>query len=431
MDQSMKLNAVHPATPHTAPGGSRGLWLTLRLFCQILVVVYYMNVPQFLWQRAIVAIGTGTIVGINIILLIWRDDVLWKQVQRVSLLVECVLVTILSGCLLVWQPIGPAALIVLPSLITYTSLYNRDGWQWFLSFVPLMELVWMVNVDINAPHQRPLLPAVDSLSLRLIVALYAVIILIAIAFAFLLQVQHHERETSLLTTARVREQADRLRMMNAQMNEYADKVYHLATAEERNRIAGEIHDTVAHRLTALLVQLQAARRIWTQDADVETTRENLVVCEALAREALDEVRTSVRAIRRTSADEGITALRRLVLQFTQLTGMETFFETDSRLGQLPAQVMAVLYRIIQEALTNAQRHGRATRVTLKLRRNGGFVELEVEDNGKGTAELVLGFGLSSMQNRLRQYGGELNIASEPGFGFRLTAQLPVWEGAFE
>ncbi|MFD1677866.1 sensor histidine kinase [Alicyclobacillus fodiniaquatilis] len=406
----------------------RGLWLTLRLFAQILVVIYYTNVPQMTWQRTIFIIGAVALMGTNLILFIWRDDMIWRTVQRVTLLFECVLITLLSVFLAIVSPFGPAILLTLPTLLTLTSLYKGDWWQWLLSLVPVIDIAWMCV--IGAKMQTGEQTTDPALSWWLVAMLYAIIVGVGTTLAFLLQVQTNARQQLLLTMAQVQEQARQLRIVNNQVNEYADKVYHLATAEERNRIAGEIHDTVAHRLTALLVQLQAARRIWTQDADRETTQENLVVCEALAREALDEVRTSVRAIRRTSADEGITSLRRLVLQFTKLTGMETFFTADPALGSLPAQMMAVLYRVIQEALTNAQRHGRATRVEVHLYQNGAYVTLEVKDNGKGTAEVAMGFGLSSMQHRLQQYGGDLQIESEPGLGFRLTAQLPTWEGAY-
>ncbi|GMA61705.1 sensor histidine kinase [Alicyclobacillus fastidiosus] len=425
MNESLGKN---DASPPLTQRGHRGIWLALRLVAQFSLVVYYTNFPELPWQRAVLAIGTVALVGTNLILIAWRDDRVWRRVERTFILVECGVISLFSAVLLTWTPLGPAVLMALPTLLTYTSLYRIDRWQWLISCVPFVEMVWMIHLDV---HWRVAGQFGDApVAWWFVVCLYAIIILIGTAFAFLLQIQTRERQQLLQAVTQVQEQAKRLEIVNHQLNDYADKVYHLATAEERNRIAGEIHDSVAHRLTALFVQLQAARRIWTQDADRETSLENLVVCEALAREALDEVRTSVRSIRRTEADEGITSLRRLALQFTKLTSMQTSFQVDAALDSLPAEVLAVLYRVVQEALTNAQRHGRATRVHMDLRKAGSGVELVVVDNGKGSAELVFGFGLSSMQQRLQQYGGDIVVESDPGVGFRLVAQLPTWKGAF-
>lgn len=409
--------------------GHRSVWLGLRLVAQLSLAVYYTNVPETPWQRAVLAIGTVALVGTNLILLAWRDDKGWRRVERAFILVECGLIAVFSAVLLTWTPLGPAVLMALPTLLTYTSLYRVDRWQWFIACVPIVELVWMIHLNAHASFVGSF--GVASVGWWFVVLLYAIIVLIGTALAFLLQIHTRERQQLLQAVTQVEEQAKRLEIVNQQLNDYADKVYHLATVEERNRIAGEIHDSVAHRLTALFVQLQAARRIWTQDADRESSLENLVVCEALAREALDEVRTSVRSIRRTSADEGITSLRRLALQFTKLTSMQTSFQVDDALNSLPAEVLAVLYRVIQEALTNAQRHGRATRVHMALRKVENGVELEVVDNGKGSAELILGFGLSSMQQRLQQCGGDIVVESDPGVGFRLVAYVPTWRGAFK
>lgn len=211
-----------------------------------------------------------------------------------------------------------------------------------------------------------------------------------------------------------------------QISAYAEQVYTLAAAEERNRIAGEIHDTVAHRLSALIVQLQVARRLTAsaEGHDQGAAQEALRTCEDLARDALDDARRAVRAMRTHSGDASVQALRRLALEYGRLAGMEVNVRTE--VDRLPTHLMGPLQRALQEALTNAHRHGRATRVKIDLWREGPQVRMRVVDNGRGASHPRFGVGLATMAERAQEAGGELRIRTEPGRGFELDIRLPVW-----
>jgi two-component system, NarL family, sensor histidine kinase UhpB len=103
----------------------------------------------------------------------------------------------------------------------------------------------------------------------------------------------------------------------------------------------------------------------------------------------------------------------------------TMFEAS--LQGTPPVVLALLYRVIQEALTNAKRHGRASEVTVQLTRIGLTLHLLVRDNGRGASEPKDGFGLSTMRDRVENLGGQITIETQPGKGFALSLRIPAWE----
>ncbi len=403
---------------------SKTFLIICRAVWQWAIVVLYAASSQSDRGKAVYAVTAVLFIAGNILLLTRIDHFGWPEVQRRTLLAETVLVAVVELFMFGQSPLGPGVLLMLPTVAAYMWMFPPGRTQRVM--VAVMALLFLDQArfwDIG----RWAGPAGASGSAMILTVLYGIILLLGTLLARTLQQQSRERREFRSAMQRVREQAEQLVRVNDQIHEYAGRVYILAAAEERNRIAGEIHDTVAHRLTALLVQLQAARRI-LETGDKTTADGNLDVCEELARESLEEVRRSVRAIRRTPDTEGIAALRRLTLQYAALTGMVIEFAVDPTVDSLPSQMMAVLYRAIQEGLTNAQRHGRATKVDIRMSRSGAQLRLDIADNGRGSASPVPGFGLSSMRTQLRRYGGDIKVWSEPGSGFQLSLWLPVWEG---
>lgn len=404
--------------------------LILRILWQFSILLLYTFGAIVESEKVFLAVGGAIFLGTNLLLGMFPNDVRWHRVRRWCLSIEQVTAVILSLLLLFLAPLGPGCLFILPTFVTYAWLFDRDKIQWSMAVC----LVVMFALTIRWVLQPPGTSSVFRASLTetsplMVVALYGFVLAFGLILAFIFQIQRHKGTRLADAMQRVEKQSQQLMQVNRQVSDYANQVYDLATAEERNRIAGEIHDTVAHRLTALVVQLQAARRRVNLDGDVQDILSNLEVCEALARESLEEVRFSVRAIRRRKSDvEGIDILRRLVGEYATLTSMDIRFQAALSVSALPTQILAVLYRVLQEALTNAQRHGRATQVQVMLERLGLHLVLEIRDNGRGAVVNSPGFGLSSMRDRVNQLGGYIITESMPGQGFTLRLKLPVWEG---
>ncbi|MCL6444085.1 MAG: hypothetical protein K6T83_11620, partial [Alicyclobacillus sp.] len=291
------------------------LWLRILMACrplwQLCILVLYSFATQLKWEEAAIGSCGAALLASNVVLAIPSSHPMWRNIRRVTLVVEAVILAAMEILLSnLWQ-LGPATLLLLPTLITYLWLYDGDVFQWLLASFIVVIYWWRSGAVFGQGPIHLLTPAERAEAVpQIAFGLYGAVLAFGVFLGFLLQRQRHDGERLRAALYQVEDQTKRLAEANEQVRTYANEVYALATAEERNRIAGEIHDIAAHRLTALLVQLQAARRILAAEGDVAATTDNLHVCESLAREALEEIRRSVRSVRTRTHEDGMEVLRR-------------------------------------------------------------------------------------------------------------------------
>ncbi|WP_433943786.1 sensor histidine kinase [Paenibacillus sp. SN-8-1] len=215
-----------------------------------------------------------------------------------------------------------------------------------------------------------------------------------------------------------------LMQSHEQLKNYTLKAEELAVARERIRIAREIHDTVGHKLTALLVQMQAARKL--SPVDSARSEQTYLECEDLVRSSLQEVRLSVRTIR----DEPFKStsltdcLRELAEEFTKFAEVQTVFEVNGNPMPMPANLQLTAYRITQESLTNAQKHGQAKHAKISLTYSVNGLSLCIHNDGEIPAELKPGFGLINLQERVKECNGDVRFSVDSHEGFAVEVQLP-------
>ena len=199
-----------------------------------------------------------------------------------------------------------------------------------------------------------------------------------------------------------------------------------AVTDERNRIARELHDLIGHTMSVMLVQTGAARVVL--DGDPDKAREILVGVERTGREALDELDRVLGVLRRedgTDLQPGLAELPRLVRR-TAEAGMDVTVHVDPPPPQLPGSIDLSAYRIVQEALTNAFRHGRAASATVTVRCDGQSVAVEVRDDGRGPPPgYQPGRGLLGIGERVAVFGGTVEHGGGDEGGFRVRAVLPL------
>ncbi|MEO0556739.1 MAG: sensor histidine kinase [Bacteroidota bacterium] len=211
---------------------------------------------------------------------------------------------------------------------------------------------------------------------------------------------------------RVRDEAMRSRVLNARRS-------------ERVEIARELHDTLAHHMTAIAIQAQAAQAV--APTRPEATIEALVAIEEAASRVLVEMRATVGALREDGEAEraparGVADLAGLA---SQGDGAPVNVDVADGLGRLSPTVEAGLFRVAQEAVTNAHRHARqAQQITVSLTSKGDDVMLVVRDDGKPSRSGVPGFGLVGMKERAELLGGELVAGPAPEGGWQVKAVLP-------
>ncbi len=195
---------------------------------------------------------------------------------------------------------------------------------------------------------------------------------------------------------------------------------------ERERLAREIHDTLAQGFTSVLTLAQAAEAALDRDPAVAAAR--LQLLEQTARDNLAEARVLVAALGPVdlSGSTLAEALRRLAGRFSAETGIPVSVEVDPTTGlALSANAEVVLVRAAQEALANVRRHAGAAAVTLRLRRDATGAELVIDDDGRGTAaDEASGYGLAGMRARAREVGGAVEVSSRPGVGTTVRVSVP-------
>lgn len=210
-----------------------------------------------------------------------------------------------------------------------------------------------------------------------------------------------------------------------------------AALSERNRIARELHDTIAQGLTALTMQLEAAQRAF--DRDPERARARLATAHALAREALADVRRSVWALAEQPLDGPALAeaLADQTARFSERSGVAASYSHQGPPFDLPGERATQVLRIVQEALQNVEKHACATRVEVRSRRDNGLTLVWVRDDGRGfdpaapPAPAGAGFGLPSLRERARLAGGSLLVQSAPGEGTVVQVSVPEEPGRDE
>lgn len=202
--------------------------------------------------------------------------------------------------------------------------------------------------------------------------------------------------------------------IHRELKQSTDEVNRLTVVEERNRIARDIHDTLGHNMTALIMQLQMAEHLMRED--VPKAEKLLADAVKTAKDSLSGIREVVETLRGTgSASSPIEALRKLVNEFAARTGTDISLEISGDANIRDTSVNAAVYHILQEAMTNAVRHGRAGRIWVRLDFTGAVVEFQVTDNGSGAEKLKEGYGLKGIRERAEAFGGKVEYRSEEGF----------------
>lgn len=244
-------------------------------------------------------------------------------------------------------------------------------------------------------------------------------------FGALLRPADAERKRSQNLLAELQEAHERLR-------DYAAQTHQLAVAEERNRLARELHDALGHRLTVAVVQLEGAQRLIGSDpnraaAMVGAMREQL-------KEALAELRQAVGTLRSPRPDVSeaapvplAEALVALAQTFEQATGLTVHVRLPAEFPDIGLPLRHALYRAAQEGLTNVQRHAGARRAWLDVDVEDDRLALTVSDDGRGWPAEVgdARFGLRGLSERAAQLQGRLALEQRPGGGARMRLELPL------
>jgi len=225
------------------------------------------------------------------------------------------------------------------------------------------------------------------------------------------------------------EQVDAAEARAAQAERERESAARIAVAEERARIARELHDVVAHSVSVMVLRTGAVRHNLPDDRAAD--RDALRDVERAGRSALAEMRRLLGAMREGSADVQLTPQPGLgnltpLLEEVRAAGLAVELHVEGEPFPLPTAIELSAYRIVQEGLTNALKHARAERADVLIRYGPEELRIDVRDDGRGTAPSDgLGHGLVGIRERVKLFGGEMTAGRANGKGFLLSTRLPL------
>lgn len=214
----------------------------------------------------------------------------------------------------------------------------------------------------------------------------------------------------------------RLVEANLGLQDYTVRQQRESIMNERNRISREIHDSVGYMLTNLIVVLDYTRELIIAGKD--QALEKLDSGREQAREALAEVRRAVRALRPPIEVSYLQAISTLIKAFSEVTRIEVSTHMSDLPDSLTEELDSLIYRVIQEALTNTFRHGQANHVFINVHLKNKLLSMTIRDNGLGATNIKLGCGLTGIQERVKALDGRFEVESGPNQGFIIKILIP-------
>ncbi len=214
-----------------------------------------------------------------------------------------------------------------------------------------------------------------------------------------------------------------------ELKEAYQRLEDITIMKERNKLAREIHDTLGHTLTTALMETEAGKILINKDKELGI--EKIELAQEQIRKGLEDLRSSVALL--SKGDELVSlksSLEHFLQETIRHTGVMIKFDINLK-EQLDTSIRKTLFRALQEGITNGIKHGRSTVFVFTLFQQEDYIEFLLQDNGKGCSAVIQGFGLKSMQERVKEVNGTMSIESEPEEGLSLNIRIPIIEGALQ
>ncbi len=267
-----------------------------------------------------------------------------------------------------------------------------------------------------------------TLSLQVQLAYISTIIMIILIASYTLIIKNKQTMAEELYQE-LRKSEDKLIKANKELELYADSIKELTLLQERNRISREIHDSIGHSLSTIIIQLGAIEKIGKKDgSSASLMAANL---RDFAKAGLEEIRKALKELKPKEFEdyETLLVIESLTKNFSKLTGIDVKLGFSKSKWQVDEKTSLVIYRTVQEFLSNSSRHGKATKINVFIHFDDESLILTMQDNGIGTDNIELGMGLNSLKERVMEIGGSVKLESSQGKGFFLRISLMPFHNA--
>jgi signal transduction histidine kinase len=303
---------------------------------------------------------------------------------------------LIIGCYLLGEY---SSFIALPALCA--GIYSRRGKERLILWAGFSIVPFLAIISIGIEH----------LGLGVIEGFFFFAIGIAVA-----RVLEAEKKTQLLLEENQRQ--------NQLLEEYAKQIEKVTLLEERDRLARDLHDTIGHTFTSVIMGLDATA--YLLDTSPNKAKEQVERLSTVMRKSLGDIRTHIHQISPNEEREELASqLKHIGEEFALHTRTDIHFDDTTREAiNISSQGTIALIRCLQESLTNAIRHGHANKIEITLKLEDHWVILTVKDNGIGISEIKHGFGLNGMKERMESLQGRMTIQSQINVGTVITCFLP-------
>lgn len=384
---------------------------TYILYLSLTVVLLYVLL-QNLSNPWLILILSGLVIASVTV----RNAVLYPSEEyikfgKATLLLDLLLVFTL--CLLDG---GTSSVIFFYLLIADCAIIYSPKFTGCFTFLCFAAVHLSAFIKDDSPELQVLLPKMGINSLSFL-AVYVIM--------YIVKYEIRQRKTLSETMYELKLKSKQLENAYQKLKDNSEELEELTIVKERNRIAREIHDTVGHTLTTVLLEMEAGERLIPVDR--EEALEKLRLAKAQVRNGLQDIRESVKTLQSgKELMEFIPSLILLMEETKKHAGVFIKYEIKD-LPKLTHSQEKAIYRALQEGLTNGIRHGKSTAFVFVLEYENGNIRFMLQDNGTGTDALVKGFGLGAMEERVKEAGGILKTQTAPGEGFKISITIPAEE----
>uniref|UniRef100_A0A7C3I2I8 histidine kinase n=1 Tax=Gracilinema caldarium TaxID=215591 RepID=A0A7C3I2I8_9SPIR len=359
-------------------------------------------------------------------------EMLYEEFQKSALIIFSFLELIISIIILGMLNFSFKYILLVPIANGITFLPDKFWKSFFTALVVLCFIFidyQIISIGFSVfsiedfIHYHPALTRSYILGLRNILFFISEALFITFIVLELQNVLEESQRIKALNKE-LKENKEKLEFANVQLQNYAERIEEIAKIKERNRLAREIHDTVGHYLTGITLGLSASEELIKQGP--ELVREQIIRLKDLAQQGLVDIRRSLKELKPDMLEKGklTLALQHLVDEININTTRRVNLQINGSLDELNPALDETIYRIIQESITNAVRHGDAMLIDINIDVDEKGIHLSIMDNGKGAAKITEGFGLYYMKQRIIDHNGFLEIETEPEKGMGIFVYIP-------
>lgn len=385
----------------------------VKYICYVLAIVAIVigNADN---QMTISGISAAIVISVTVRIFFFTEKSQYKQLGRILPLFDLALIYWL---ILIDQ--SNTALVFLIVLVVDSTLMMKDNDSFVISGLSLTTYLVAIyykrfeSSEIEISYVIELLPTI----LRTVI-----ILVFFFSISYLLKQLILQRETIKETAAELRLKSMALEGAYEKLKTSAEKIEEATILSERNKIAREIHDTVGHTLTTVLIEIEAGKRLLMKGNDLGY--EKLGLAQGQVRKGLDNIRHSVKLLKEGMLFQDYLKSINLLVEETKLhTDVAIKFDYSVVGDEIKEDISKVVYSTIQESITNALKHGSSEEIRIELRVELEGVYLTISDNGFGGESLVPGFGLTAMRDRIEGLGGQVQYEINRE-GFVVDLQIP-------